>query len=343
MNGSVLSMLSLAHGPAPALAAAASPLQPALFLTLEIGAVLAIVGMMLCLYRMVRGPHLADRVLSGDTLVLGADGGGGTDARPAFIHALDRRTGRERWRYQVGPGAAGAIVGAGALAFAATLDGRVLALEVQSGSLRWSFPVRFWGWEGPTVREGLVYAGGRDGTLSALDAESGQVRWQAAVGSGISTSAVALPSGLYLGTADGRLHRVDAASGKPLASLQVDTVLRPRGVPVPEGDSLLVLLGDRRGVPVALVSVDLALMRVAWRQAGTAPWSTARVFVSGGAALVGTEAGGVHAYCLATGAHAWSRDVGGLVRSIGGTDDHVYVGTSEGVLRAFPAVRACGR
>jgi len=68
VNGSVLSMLSLAHGPAPVSAAAASPLQPALFLILEIGAVLAIVGMMLCLYRMVRGPHLADRVLSGDTL-----------------------------------------------------------------------------------------------------------------------------------------------------------------------------------------------------------------------------------------------------------------------------------
>lgn len=280
--------------------------------------------------------------LAGDTLVAGADAGGRADAGPAFVHALDRRTGRERWRYQAGPGAAGAIAGAGALAFAATLDGRLLALDVQSGSLRWSLPVRFWGWEGPAVRDGLVYAGGRDGTLSALDAETGRVRWQAAVGSGISTSPVALPGGLYLGTADGRLHRVDAATGKRLASLQVDAVLRPRGVPVPAGDSLLVLLGDRRGIPSALVAVDLALTRVVWRQAATAPWSTARVFVSGGAALVGTEAGGVHAYCLANGAHAWSRDVGGLVRSIGGTDDHLYVGTSEGVLRAFPATSACG-
>ncbi len=68
MNGPVVSMLTLGHGAAPASAAAASPLQPALFFILEVGAVLTIFGMMLCLYRMVRGPHLADRVLSGDTL-----------------------------------------------------------------------------------------------------------------------------------------------------------------------------------------------------------------------------------------------------------------------------------
>lgn len=58
-----------AHGAAGhAASAGPSPLQPALFFILELGVILAIVGMMLCLYRMVKGPHLADRVLSGDTI-----------------------------------------------------------------------------------------------------------------------------------------------------------------------------------------------------------------------------------------------------------------------------------
>lgn len=65
-------ILTLAEGPAGhefvSASHAASPLQPVLFFVLELGAVLAIAGMMLCLYRMVSGPHLADRVLSGDTL-----------------------------------------------------------------------------------------------------------------------------------------------------------------------------------------------------------------------------------------------------------------------------------
>ena len=72
MNGLGDLLLTLAeeapaHGSGAGLEAISSPLQPVLFVILEIGAILAIVGMMLCLYRMVRGPHLADRVLSGDT------------------------------------------------------------------------------------------------------------------------------------------------------------------------------------------------------------------------------------------------------------------------------------
>lgn len=71
MNGLCSTILMLAqdaatHGAAPS-AEIVSPLQPVLFFVLELGAILAIIGMMLCLFRMVRGPHLADRVLSGDT------------------------------------------------------------------------------------------------------------------------------------------------------------------------------------------------------------------------------------------------------------------------------------
>lgn len=281
-------------------------------------------------------------LIAGNTLVIGADTGvSGT--KSASIHALDRRTGRERWRYPAGSGAAASIVGWGPLAYAASLDGRLLALDVESGSLRWSFPVTMWGWEGAAVLDRRVYVGGRDGTLSALGADSGRLLWQAAAGSGISTSVVALPGGLYVGTADGLLHRIEAATGAVIASLLLDTVLRPRGVPVVAGNSLLVLLADRRGVPRALVSVDLALTRVGWRQAASAPWSTPRVFVSNGVALVGTEAGALHAYCLGSGDRAWSREVGGTVRSIGGANGQLYVGTSDGVLRALPVTPACGR
>jgi len=64
----MLAQETAGHGAAAADGHVASPLQPVLFFILELGAILAIVGMMLCLYRMVKGPHLADRVLSGDTL-----------------------------------------------------------------------------------------------------------------------------------------------------------------------------------------------------------------------------------------------------------------------------------
>ncbi len=62
-------MMMLAEGAGAARAPQEfSPLRPVLFQILEFGAIMSILGMMLCLYRMVRGPHLADRVLSGDTI-----------------------------------------------------------------------------------------------------------------------------------------------------------------------------------------------------------------------------------------------------------------------------------
>lgn len=47
---------------------AVSVLTPYLNIVVEIGIVTLIIGIMLALYRMLRGPHLADRVLSGDTI-----------------------------------------------------------------------------------------------------------------------------------------------------------------------------------------------------------------------------------------------------------------------------------
>ncbi|MEX0886103.1 MAG: monovalent cation/H+ antiporter complex subunit F [Phycisphaeraceae bacterium] len=54
-----------------AMADAVGPaLGPALTLTVELGIALLVVGMVLCLYRVLRGPELADRVLAADVLAL---------------------------------------------------------------------------------------------------------------------------------------------------------------------------------------------------------------------------------------------------------------------------------
>jgi len=45
-------------------------LPTAILIVVTIGIVTVFFGMMLCVYRLLRGPHLADRVLAGDTLSL---------------------------------------------------------------------------------------------------------------------------------------------------------------------------------------------------------------------------------------------------------------------------------
>ena len=47
-----------------------SPMYYPLMWLVRVGVVLLVVGITLCLWRMVKGPHLADRVLAGDTMAM---------------------------------------------------------------------------------------------------------------------------------------------------------------------------------------------------------------------------------------------------------------------------------
>ncbi len=57
-------------GDVPAHVFEPSSVEPVLFWAVQAGIVVIIVGVILCLYRLLRGPHLADRVLAADALAL---------------------------------------------------------------------------------------------------------------------------------------------------------------------------------------------------------------------------------------------------------------------------------
>ena len=59
------------HAPAPPTPAAGpSAAEPWLMLGVQIGIGVLVLSIMLCLWRMIRGPHLADRVLAADTMAM---------------------------------------------------------------------------------------------------------------------------------------------------------------------------------------------------------------------------------------------------------------------------------
>lgn len=55
---------------AEAASAGHSPMAWLLLLITQIGVGILVLGILLCLYRMIKGPHLADRVLAGDTVAM---------------------------------------------------------------------------------------------------------------------------------------------------------------------------------------------------------------------------------------------------------------------------------
>lgn len=280
-----------------------------------------------------------DPLVAGDTIVVGADAATGGN-----IHAFDRTTGRELWRHAAGRGVTGPIAGLNGRVYAAqSSEGLLVSLALDSGQLRWSAPISLPGFEGggPAAMDERVFAGDVSGSLHAVDAATGKEVWSVRLGAPVSTSVSVADGDLYVGTANGTVVRVGADRGGLAGSLKVHDTWRPASVPVVAGDSLFVLLADPSADYRALVSIDRALTRVQWQVTADPKWLTSRVFLWGELIVLGTPAGEVTAYCSKSGAKVWSRSINGRVRSIGGADPVLLIGTQTGDLYGFNAPASC--
>ncbi len=148
----------------------------------------------------------------------------------AGLHALDARTGEQRWLLKTGAPvpfahrwdyfqSSPAWV-AGAL-YVGSADGHVYAVEGKTGKVLWEFQTQGRVRASPAVADGVVYAGSMDGNLYALDAATGTLKWKFKtegnaffpLGEVQSTPAVA-DGAVYFGSRDGHLYAVDIATGQ---------------------------------------------------------------------------------------------------------------------------------
>lgn len=178
---------------------------------------------------------------------------GAFEARLAFQRLWSRDLGRgERLlRAGIGPVHLDGVV------YAASPDGRLLAVELDTGRERWSLSdgPRFA--STPGVGEGLLAIGTLDGEVVVYDLEQGRERWRASVSSEV-IAAPALGDGLVVVRVhDGRVFGLSAADGArrwvydrgvPLLSL------RGNGAPLLRGG--LLFIGHDDGKLLALRAAD---------------------------------------------------------------------------------------
>jgi outer membrane protein assembly factor BamB len=282
-----------------------------------------------------------DVFTAADRIVASADVDPNSGAE-AGVHAFDRGSGRQLWRHPAGRGVLGAVVGLGTRVFAYTAAGELIALSLDSGRREWSYDLKGGVWDSPAVVGERVFAGSSGGSVYAFDSATGKIDWQQELGAPISTSIRATESDVYAGTADGVMHRLATRDGRQKSSLKLDPALEPGSAPLVTRDALLVLLTDKQANYRALVSIDPALARVHWRRPAVDSWSTTRVFATSTAVVLGTPSGDVTAYCLSDGAVAWSQKLSTApIRSVGGTDQMLFVGTPQGTLYAVRPPRSC--
>ena len=260
----------------------------------------------------------------------------------AGVHAFDRNTGRQLWKYSAGRGVLGAVVGSGSRVFAYTASGDLIALNLASGKPEWTYALNAAPWESPAVIDDRVLAGSNEGSVYAFDSQTGRVQWQQKLGAAVATSIRATASDIYAGTADGKVYRLGPSNGDVRSSLNIGSALKLTSAPLLTRDAVFVLLADKEANYREVVALDPVLAGVRWRQTAPDRWTTSRVFATVRTVVVGSPSGEVTAYCAADGSVAWSHKLASApIRSIGGTDEGLFVGTPSGALYAIRPPRAC--
>ena len=111
----------------------------------------------------------------GGMVLIGTTGG--------TVVALSATHGEELWRAYVGSEVLSQPAFGDDAVFAQTIDGRLLALEADDGSVRWSFDIQvpvltLRGTASPVFEAGVVYAGFANGTVSAIRTGNGEPIWE---------------------------------------------------------------------------------------------------------------------------------------------------------------------
>jgi outer membrane protein assembly factor BamB len=157
------------------------------------------------------------------------------------------------WTYEAGEAIESSAAIAGGVVFVGTQKGELIALDLQSGAVRWKYAAakEGIGESSPTVANGVVYVGDLGGVLHAVGARDGRPLWTFKTGSEIKSSPVIAGDRVLIGSYDQHLYCLTAARGELLWKLKTNGPVHSTGS---VSDGLIFIAGcDEifRGVRIA--------------------------------------------------------------------------------------------
>jgi len=221
--------------------------------------------------------------------------------------------------------------------YAASRDGKVRALDADTGRTRWQVDTKADLSAGPAVGDGLVVVGTTSGMVIALELADGKQRWRAAMSGEVLAAPLVAGDRIVVRSVDGRMRALNAADGAE-AWMVEDVVprltLRGTSAPVRAGDVVIGGFDSGRIMAVALASGDIL-----WQAQVSSPRGRteleriadidAAVRVAGEEIYAIGYQGRIAMVALDTGQVWWARDLSSY-RGIGLDDDQLYVATSDG-------------
>ncbi|HET9482041.1 MAG TPA: PQQ-binding-like beta-propeller repeat protein [Candidatus Polarisedimenticolia bacterium] len=117
------------------------------------------------------------------------------------------------WTFQAGGGIESTAAILGGAIYVGGMDGKLYALDFESGALRWTYAAGAGIKSSPTAHGPTVYFGDENGVFHAVDAVTGSKRWTYQAGAAIVSSAAVVAGRAIFGSNDNHLYALDAGSG----------------------------------------------------------------------------------------------------------------------------------
>lgn len=274
------------------------------------------------------------------------------------------------WAREVGESIESSAAIAEGMVFVGTRPGGLVAVSLEDGVVRWTYPV---GGEGigessPAVSGGLVFVGDLGGTVHAVRARDGRKAWTFKTGGEVKSSPVVAGDRVLIGSYDGHLYALRPRTGALLWKLRTDGPVHAtaavdddvayvtgcdqvfRGVRIVDGKTVFeVSSGAYTGASPALagriafygtfesevLAVDRAARRVIWRYRHPErqfPFYSSAA-VADDRVVVGGRDKLVHCLDARTGEALWTFATQGRVESSPAVaGGRVFVGSNDGRL-----------
>ena len=245
------------------------------------------------------------------------------------VHAVERDTGVRKWITAPTSRIWGRVSANENTAFAANKDGAILAFSLEDGSPLWTYEVGDAVYGGATAVGNSVLTTSHDDWVYSIDAQTGELKWKTEMSSGSNSTPIFANGLVIAGSWDDRLYAMDAATGANVWNFWAGGSIV--GGAAASETAAFFGADDGFAYSVSLADGSLNWRRKIGEQVRSAP-------ALDGSILYISSRDTVFALDAANGAEVWSRKVGGVVGGdVAVAGGMVYIGTRDNHAYAIAA------
>jgi outer membrane protein assembly factor BamB len=145
----------------------------------------------------------------GSSLVLAVAGTAVLVGGNGTFYSLNAQTGAHNWSTSVG-GTVTHILASGSVAYVASDDGDIRAIDTADGSLKWASRADRFVNSGIAAANGAVYFGCDDRRVYAVDAAGGHLKWTYLTGGAVDSGLAVYQDRVFAASLDGNLYGLQA-------------------------------------------------------------------------------------------------------------------------------------